>query len=90
MNDEQLEIATSQVLKRIQLISAEAVSMHHWIAAHELTHTVDEKDTPFVASALSLNAILWTGDKKLTLGIEGKSLLKILDTRGILGLIRTA
>ena len=43
-----------------------------WKLAYNLCKTVDLKDTPFVALAIELNAMLWTGDKKL---IEGLSKL---------------
>lgn len=33
---------------------------------------VDAKDTPFAALAIELDAPLWTGDKKLVLGLRKK------------------
>ena len=70
MNDEQLRVAVRQVFNKIHLISNEVISPEHWKAAYQLTSSIDEKDTPFIAVTLSMNAILWTGDKKLITGLE--------------------
>lgn len=37
--------------------------------AYDLCKDVDIKDTPFVALALELNSLFWTGDKKLKVGL---------------------
>ena len=33
---------------------------------------MDEDDTPFVALSIELNSKLWTGDKKLAIGLQNK------------------
>ena len=81
MNDEQLQIATRQVFNNIHLISNEAISPEYWMKAYELTKSIDEKDTPFVATTLSVKAVLWTGDKKLISGLRKKGFKDILNTK---------
>ncbi|MEZ4526789.1 MAG: PIN domain-containing protein [Desulfobacterales bacterium] len=40
--------------------------------AFSLVRDIDQKDWVFVASAMSLNAKLWSGDKKLITGLKSK------------------
>ena len=44
---------------------------------------VDIKDTPFVAVALMLKAILWTGDKKLISVLKAKGFNNICNSEEI-------
>jgi predicted nucleic acid-binding protein len=48
------------------------LSNDSWKSAYKLTKNVDEDDTPFVALAIEIDAILWTGDTKLINGISKK------------------
>ncbi|MEQ9424978.1 MAG: putative toxin-antitoxin system toxin component, PIN family [Cyclobacteriaceae bacterium] len=80
MSGEGIEISTHQVLKNIILISSEAISEAHWQNAYELTGDVDEDDTPFVATAIGIEASIWTGDKKLIKGLRNKGFQNIYST----------
>ena len=42
---------------------------------------VDEKDTPFLALAIELNAKIWTGDKKFQSAIENFNSSLIISTK---------
>lgn len=84
MDDKQLSVSIRQVFNNIQLISNEAISPKHWMEAYQLTFDIDEKDTPFIATTISLNAILWTGDKKLITGLRKKGFNDIINTRELL------
>ncbi len=72
MSVERIEFSIHQVLKNIYLISPEAISESHWEQAYKLAGGVDEDDTPFLATAISLEASIWTGDKKLISGLRAK------------------
>jgi predicted nucleic acid-binding protein len=54
-----------QLIQTIQFVRDAAVSRESKYVAYRLCVGVDEKDVPFVALALELDAKLWTGDKKL-------------------------
>jgi predicted nucleic acid-binding protein len=60
------------LVKRFHIYKEELISPENWQAAYVLCSTVDETDTPHVALALELNALLWTGDKRLKEGLEKK------------------
>lgn len=61
------------VLQRAHFVNEEIISAENRMIAYELCKNVDEKDTPFVALALELDACLWSSDKKLIKGLMKKS-----------------
>lgn len=86
MSAERIDVSIHQVLKNITLVSPEAISYSHWKQAFELTSDVDENDTPFLATAISINAAIWTGDKKLINGLMGKGFQNIYSTAALFDL----
>jgi predicted nucleic acid-binding protein len=48
------------------------ISVGSWAKAFRLCRDVDEKDTPYVAPALELDAKFWTNDNKLKIGLKKK------------------
>jgi putative PIN family toxin of toxin-antitoxin system len=80
MSEKQVDVSIHQVLNNITLISPEAISSQNWKRAFELVFDVDEDDTPFLATAISLEASIWTGDKKLIKGIKEKGFTDIYST----------
>jgi len=49
-----------------------AIPLGDWIQARRLCSDVDEKDTPFIALTIHLNARLWTEDAELKRGLRAK------------------
>jgi predicted nucleic acid-binding protein len=84
LNAEQLAEATALLLERIVFVSEELISSNSWEKAFDLTKDVDENDTPFVALSIELGAKLWTGDKKLTQGLNRKGWDSAITTAEIL------
>lgn len=80
MSEEKIDISIHQVLKNIDLISSEAISEILWNRAYELVSDVDEDDTPFIATAIGIEAVIWTGDKKLIDGLKVKGFQDIYST----------
>ncbi|WP_421875988.1 putative toxin-antitoxin system toxin component, PIN family [Marinoscillum sp.] len=80
MSEVKLDVSIDQVMKKIDLISSEALSEIHWHRAYELVADVDENDTPFLATAISIEATIWTGDKKLINGLRAKGFQDIYST----------
>ena len=60
------------LLRRINLYKEILITPEHRKAAYDLCHGIDETDTHHVALALELNAVLWTGDKRLMEGLKEK------------------
>lgn len=80
MSETKIDLTIHQVMKNIVLISPLAVSDSVWKEAYELATDVDEDDTPFLATAISLEAFIWTGDKKLVNGLRKKGFQNIYST----------
>jgi len=51
--------------------------------AFDLVGDIDQKDVVFVASAMTLNAKLWSGDKKLIKGLKRKENDIVVQTKDI-------
>ena len=60
------------LLKQVTLFKEDLIAPDNRRAAYALCHDIDEADTPHVALALELDALLWTGDKQLKDGLRRK------------------
>jgi len=67
------------VLERIRFVDEAAIPVGTWLEARRLCREVDEKDTPFVALALHLNAPLWTEDDALKEGLRAKGFVQFYE-----------
>lgn len=83
---DELEELKIYLFKHIHLISLETLSKDSWTYAVQLVEKVDPFDAPFVAMAIELNGVLWTGDKKLKSGVSSKEFNSILETKELLKL----
>ena len=62
----------NDILSTIQFIHYDFISTESLKKAISLCQDVDMKDMIFVALSIELNAVLWTGDRKLKEGITAK------------------
>ena len=69
--DELLESLSSTV-NRIKFYEEDLISIANWVEAFRLCRDVDEKDTPYIALTLELEAELWTNDDELKVGLMKK------------------
>ena len=61
-----------KTLHKINFVNEETISLESFIEAYKLCADIDEKDTPFVALSLELEAELWTKDNVLKRGLIKK------------------
>lgn len=54
-----------RILGRIEFVSEDFITSEHRYNAFKLCRNIDEDDIPFIALSLQLNAVFWTGDKRL-------------------------
>jgi predicted nucleic acid-binding protein len=54
-----------RILGRIEFVTEDFVVLEHRSQAFSLCQNVDKDDIPFIALSLQLNAVFWTGDKRL-------------------------
>ena len=69
--DEILELFSS-IVNRIKFYEEDLISVGSWTEAFRLCRDVDEKDTPYIALTLELNARIWTNDEELKIGLRKK------------------
>lgn len=60
------------LLRRLQIYKEDLITPESLRTAYALCSGVDEDDTPHVALAIELRALLWTGDKRLRQGLQAK------------------
>lgn len=60
------------LLRKIRFIPEDWVSLGSRIEAYRLCHDIDEKDTPFLALTLEMEAQFWTNDEILKSGLQKK------------------
>ena len=80
LGDEALDTATKSLLARIVLMDDAAVSFANRDKALSIATGVDEADAPFIALALELDALLWTGDHRLVRGLRRKGFHHVIST----------
>ena len=76
LTDEQLNIAYSKLLLRINFINEELIPEKRWLEARSLVSDIDIDDVDFVALTKHLKGGLWTGDKPLYTGLKKRNLQK--------------
>ncbi len=54
-----------RLLGKIEFVAEDFVALEYRSKAFNLCQHVDEDDIPFIALSLQLNAMFWTGDKRL-------------------------
>ena len=79
----ELEQLLHVLLSSVSIIYKEIIPEKFVVDAVKLCEDVDIKDTPFVAVALMLDAILWTGDKKLITALKAKGFSNICNSEEI-------
>jgi predicted nucleic acid-binding protein len=67
------------LLERVRFVDEAAIPIGTWLEARRLCRGTDEKDTPFVAVALHLNAPLWTEDDLLKQGLRAKGFVQFYE-----------
>jgi len=80
LNNDNLSELISLVESRIFFIEEELLPVAVITEAKEWVADVDFDDFAFVAVANHLDAWLWTGDKKLTIGLRKKGYRRIVST----------
>ncbi|WP_297453373.1 PIN domain-containing protein [Persephonella sp.] len=86
-NRQKMKKIIHKLFKKISIIPKIGLAKTNIRKAYNLCKDIDEKDTPYVALALELDAYLWTNDKKLENKLKEKGFSKILTTEELVKLI---
>ncbi|MBX2931784.1 MAG: hypothetical protein KF781_07565 [Chitinophagaceae bacterium] len=88
LTSEAFENAKVLLLKKLSIIPSHFISNEILIEAYQLTKDIDKNDTIFIATAMFVNGILWTGDNVLYKGLQKKNFMGISNTNGIRAILR--
>lgn len=69
--NEVLELLSS-LINKIKFYEEDLISVGSWTEAFRLCRETDEKDMPYIALSLELNAKVWTNDNELKIGLRKK------------------
>jgi predicted nucleic acid-binding protein len=86
-NKQRMKEIIYKIFKKVSIIPKIGLTKANIKKAYNLCKDVDEKDTPYVALTLELDAYLWTNDKKLADKLREKGFLKILTTDELIKII---
>ena len=81
MEAEDLAAARDEIFRLLTFVDTEEISPAHRTEAYELCRDIDPKDTPFVALAIHLRALLWSYDKELREGLSPKGFTTFYEPR---------
>lgn len=73
----------SLVTHKITFIDEDLVSEEWLLQAEELLFDIDIDDAPFLALAMQMGCMIWTGDKKLRMGLLQKGYKGVLNTEEV-------
>jgi predicted nucleic acid-binding protein len=72
LSEAELLDALNSLFAHMQFVDESTILVGDWVEARRLCSGIDEKDTPFVALAIHLNARLWTEDNELKTGLRAR------------------
>ncbi len=76
------------LLKRLHLIDDSLIYDINFKRAFKLVNRIDPKDIVYVALSLQMQCHLWTGDKKLYIGLKDAGFTNVLSTNDLILLIQ--
>ncbi len=77
----EFDLLLEQLLNYLLVVSSDEIRPDSITAAENLTAAIDVKDTIYVALTIELDALLWTGDKKLYNGLRRKKFNAVISTQ---------
>jgi putative PIN family toxin of toxin-antitoxin system len=83
LNEIELYEYLNKILENIKSIKKEVISKENRLAAFNLCEDVDEKDAPFIALAIEVDAFMWTGDKTLKRALGKKGFDRFTDLESL-------
>jgi predicted nucleic acid-binding protein len=80
LTETQFESSFSHIASRIKFVDEILISDQDLEKATRLTKDIDKNDILFVALTNHLGSKLWTGDKKLSIGLKKKKYFRTIST----------
>lgn len=80
LEDSTFEDIRDEIFRCLNFVSEEQIPYEVWHEALPIVRDTDMDDIAFVAMSAYLDATLWTGDKKLIIGLEKYGFKRIITT----------
>lgn len=84
--DEEFRYMVSQIIEPVTFISEELIPFDVWKEAARLVRDIDMNDIAFVALSIFIKEKIWTGDKKLSQGLQKMGYSRLISTPEILAI----
>ncbi|MGD2087488.1 MAG: PIN domain-containing protein [Candidatus Aminicenantes bacterium] len=81
-NEEEILEILYKLLKNVNIFDEDLIAPNTLKKAYQFVKDIDEKDIIFVALAIELNGLLWTGDNKLIKGLQKKEFNNVCSLKG--------
>lgn len=72
LSEEEVLELLSSIINQIKFYDEDLISIGSWSEAFRLCRETDEKNAPYIALSLELNAKVWTKDNELKIGLKKK------------------
>ena len=86
LHQSDFELLKSEIHSRCSIAASRFISDEILIKAYHLVEKYDKNDVAFVATTIYLNALLWSGDKKLLTGLRKERFMQIISTRDLVAI----
>lgn len=83
LNEKQFNQTLNLITKNIIILNHSVIPQSAYLSSEKICKSIDLDDTIFVAFTDYLNAKLWTGDKKLFIGLTEMGFDKVINTEDL-------
>ena len=80
------ELLKREILSRCSIAASRFISEEVLVKAYHLVEKYDKNDVAFVATTIYLDALLWSGDKKLLSGLRRDGFMQIVSTNELIAM----
>jgi predicted nucleic acid-binding protein len=80
LSDENFENLKTKAVQKVTVIPSSFIPDELLVESYKLVEKIDPNDFAFIATTIFVNAILWTGDKKLYNGLKSKGFHSVINT----------
>ena len=80
------ELLKGEILSRCSIAASRFISEEILVTAYHLVEKYDKNDVAFVATAIYLDGLLWSGDKKLLSGLRRDGFMQIVSTNELIAM----
>lgn len=81
LSQSEFELSKTSVFSQINFVDTDTIPQEYLKEAAKLTMNIDFKDFKFVALAMFLDGLLWTGDRKLLNGLRRAGFMNVISTQ---------